>query len=559
MIGSVVNYRYEILEKVGDGNFFAVYKARDKVLNRLVAVKTLDPKSAENSEFAQRLCAEIQAASKLSHPNITRTYECDRQDNVWYVVTDYVRGINLKERIKRIAPLQTSAAVDIAIAVCEALDCAHKQGFVHGDVRPQNILVSSEGEVKLGDFGVAAALAAFPAVHAASMFRSVHYTPPEVAEGKPPQPASDIYALGVVLYEMLTGSVPFDAENPIGIAMKHAKEPVRPPHELNAGVPKALEAIVMKALEKSPSDRYATAREMAADLMEVRDALRMGRAAPKTLTEERAPSDAAVEEVRPSGLLGNAFKSLMLMAVVMVVVAAAFFLWSQLTIPPEVVVPDLVGKTLEQATRIADHVGVQLVEVDERYNDRFPEGEIILTSPEAGTRVRKGRQVKVWISKGSRYALTPDVTELTEVSAREAILKADLTVGEVGKVYDDKIPDGSVVRQFPKPGTRQERGSPVNLMVSMGPKPPPEPSDFGEELPPDQAGRREFDVQFTVPEGSPDPSEVKIVVIDSMGRSTVYEEDRRPGDLVKTAVYGYGRRVEIRVYLNGEEVSRRVQ
>ena len=552
MIGSVVNYRYEILEKIGDGSFFSVYRARDKVLNRLVAVKVLQPRYAENEEFAQRMSAEIQTCSELTHPGIARTYECDRQDGVWFVAEEYVRSTNLKERIKRTAPMTVSAAVDIAIAVCEALGYAHRQGFVHGDVRPQNILVSPEGTAKLTAFGVAPALAGFPTVQASSMFHSVHYTAPEVAEGKPPQPASDLYSLGVVLYEMLTGTVPFDAETPIGVALKHAKDPPQPPHELNAGIPRGLEAIVIKALEKSPNARYSGARAMLDELLEVRDALRMGRPVRRDIPE----AEPEVERERPVSLLPSAFKSLMWILAVAVVVAVSFVAYLSWSNPPEVTVPDIVGRTLEEATTMADLAGVELVVADERFNDRYSEGEIYLTNPVAGTRIKKGKPVRAWISKGSRYAEVPDVTDMPEVRAREAILAADLTVGDVNSAYDDKVAAGSVARQSPKPGSRHERGSAVNLVLSTGPKPEETPVD---EETTDGTGRRAFDVKFSVPDDSPDPSRVKIAVIDSDGRNTVYDEELHPGDPVNTTVYGYGSRVEIRVYLNNEEVSKETQ
>ena len=256
-------------------------------------------------------------------------------------------------------------------------------------------------------------------------------------------------------------------------------------------------------------------------------------------------------------MLAGAFRSLMLIFIVAVVVAALVAGYLSLSNPPEVVVPDIVGKTLDEATPIADQVGLELVEVDERYNDRFDEGEIMLTSPEVGMRVKKGSRVKIWISKGSRYAEAPDVAEMAEDRAREAILKAELTIGDINSVYDDKVSAGCVVRQSPRAGSKQERGTAVNLVLSMGPKPQEVPSDEGDVT--TESGRREFDVKFAVPDDSPDPSRVKIIVIDTMGRSTVYDEELHPGDPVETTVYGYGRRVEIRVYLNGGEVSRQTQ
>ncbi len=559
MIGSVVNYRYEILEKIGDGNFFVVYKARDKVLNRLVALKILQGKYAENEDFARRICSEMQATAELAHGNITRVIECDRQGDIWFVATEFVRGINLKERIKRIAPMTVSATVDIAIAVAEALDYAHSRGFVHGDIRPQNILVSPEGITKLTDFGIAPALAVFPAMQAAAMFRSVHYTAPEAAEGKTPQPASDMYSLGVVMYEMLTGTVPFDAETPIAIALKHAKENPRPPRELNAGIPRSLEDVILKAIAKQPNERYPSLRAMLDELYAIRDSLRLGPSAPCRSVSETKDSQAEsrVEKDIGSGVLANVLKSLLLLFAVAILVGGGFWAYLSFSNPPEIVVPQLVGKTLEEATKIADEVGMTLVEVDERYNDNYEEGQIMLTSPEAGMRIKKGGQVRIWLSKGPRYVEAPDVIGMTEERARQTILKAGLSIGDITTANHEKIPEGRVIRQSPGAGTRHDRGTPINLTVSLGPKPVDEFANETYSKP--EGDRREFDVAFDVPENSPDPSRVKIVVIDSAGRSTVYDEEHKPGEQVKTTVIGYGNRVEIRVYLNNEEVSRKVQ
>jgi eukaryotic-like serine/threonine-protein kinase len=200
VIGQVVNYRYEILEKCGDGSFFTVYKARDKVLNRLVAVKILLPQYSANKEFAERVIAEAQAASNLQHPNIARIYEADHQDSTYFIAMEYVRGLRLKDKIRRLAPLPPAQAVDMTIAIAEALESAHQRSMVHGDVRPQNVIVTSDSQVKLTDFGMASAESLFPAIQSNNVLRSIHYMAPEVAEGKVPRPTSDVYSLGVTLY-----------------------------------------------------------------------------------------------------------------------------------------------------------------------------------------------------------------------------------------------------------------------------------------------------------------------------------------------------------------------
>lgn len=560
MIGQVVNYRYEILEKCGDGSFFAVYKARDKVLNRLVAVKILLPQYAANKEFAERVIAEAQSAVNLSHANIAKVFEADCQDGTYFIALEYVRGINLKDKMRRLAPFAPAQAVDLAIAVAEALDYAHKQAITHGDVRPQSVMVASDSQVKMTDFGMAAAVSMFPTIQTNTVLRSVHYMSPEVAEGKSPRPVSDVYSLGIVLYEMLTGTTPFDGDTAIAVALKHAKEPPPSPRSLNAGVPKTLEAIVLKTLQKAPEDRYHNMQELIQDLRSARQQLE----APLTVSrieppEDKEDIDLGVQEKESPGLLSGVLKvGFVLFAVGLVgLVFMLLYLFLGFGATEEVTTPLLLGKTQAEAETLADSVGVRLTPAGEEFDDEYPPGQIYLTVPEAGMKVKKGQNIRIWISRGSRYISVPEVIGMPEDKARSEIMDSGLTVGESVQVYDDKAPIGNVVKQSPNPGTPLERGKPVRLTFSMGKEPEPEPITPETPVNPDNTsgGTREFEVKVNVRPEGPDPRKVRITVDEGGGERVVYEQDHHPGDSFSRVVTATGRGVTIRTYVNNRLVK----
>ncbi|MDO8684279.1 MAG: protein kinase [Armatimonadota bacterium] len=561
MIGQVVNYRYEILEKCGDGSFFAVYKARDKVLNRLVAVKILQPQYAANKDFAERVIAEAQAVSELAHPNTAKIFEADRQDGLYFIATEYIRGVTLKDRIRRLAPFSATQTIDITIAIGEALESAHRHSIVHGDLRPQNVIVASDSQVKLTDFGMAAAVSSFPSIQTNTVLRSVHYMSPEVAEGKIPRPASDIYSLGITLYEMLTGTAPFDGDTAIAVALRHAKDPPPSPRVLNAGVPKSLEAIVLKALQKLPDDRYRNMQEMLQALRDARQQLTTtqqaayGQTFDEPITQAEAV-DLAVEEQEPKGFLSGALKLaffLFVMAVVLLVGMIGIFLYGN---KREVETPLLVGKSQTEAESITGGLGLGLTVVGEEYNDKYTVGQVYMALPEAGMKIKGGQNIKIWVSKGSRFIRAPDVVDLSEERARIKIVDAGLDIGESVQVHSDTVPAGSIVKQSPEPGTQLERGQPMKLFVSMGKEP-----DTSITTPPDTentepqtettSGERTFDVKLKVPSDGPSIQNVRIDVIDDYGEATAYQADHSAGDIVIQSVKGTGARVTIRVYIDG--------
>ena len=270
---NVLAGRYELIEKIGDGGMAIVYKAKDRLLKRFIAVKILKPEFVQDIKFVENFRKESHAAASLSHPNIVSIYDVGQEGNINYIVMELVSGKTLNELIKEEAPMDYRKAADIAKHVSAGLSAAHKKGIVHRDVKPHNILMTEDGIAKITDFGIAKAVTNTTIVDSGkdNVMGSVHYFSPEQAKGANVDEKSDIYSLGIVLYEMLTGKVPFDGDNPVTIALMQINEPVTPPSVFNHNVPPGLERIVMKAVEKQPKDRFASADEMieALDKMEV--------------------------------------------------------------------------------------------------------------------------------------------------------------------------------------------------------------------------------------------------------------------------------------------------
>lgn len=267
MIGTVLASRYRIQSQLGEGGMAIVHKAMDVLLHRIVAIKVLRPQYAGDEEFVERFRREAQAAASLSHPNVVNIFDVGEADDVHYIVLEYVQGQNLKQIVRDEGRLVPRRAVRIAAAVARALQAAHERQLVHRDIKPHNILITTEGRVKVTDFGIARASSASNLTEAGMVIGSVHYFSPEQARGEAVGPAADLYSLGVVLYEMLTGGVPFTGDSPVAVALKHLQDTVRPPGELVSAIPPWLEHVVLKALAKDPAQRYRSAAQMALDLV----------------------------------------------------------------------------------------------------------------------------------------------------------------------------------------------------------------------------------------------------------------------------------------------------
>src|SRR5215212_1738964 len=301
MRGTLIDDRYAILETLGGGGMAEVFLARDEVLGRRVALKVLRGQYAGDEEFVERFRREAKSAAALNHPNIVQVYDQGRaNDGTYYMAMEYVPGGTLKERIVREGPLDPREAAGIAARVAEALDVAHGRGIVHRDIKPQNILISESGAAKVADFGIARAAASKTVTETSLILGTAAYMSPEQVRGERVGPASDLYSLGVVLYEMLTGQLPYAADNPLATAMKHLDEPPRRPREANPAVPEGMDALTAKLLAKDPGDRYASAAELAEDLRRVRDGLPPLAAGLGQGTTARVPQDAGMTRTAPT-------------------------------------------------------------------------------------------------------------------------------------------------------------------------------------------------------------------------------------------------------------------
>lgn len=556
MTGTTLKHRYEVQEKIGEGSLFEVYKCDDKIENRPAVVKVLLPQHASNRMFAERILIESQALVGVEHPGLIEVYDSGEDDGRYYVVTEYVRGVDLEERLRRSAPLPVSTAVDMGMAISETLDFAHRRNFVHGDLRPSTIMVTPEGQIKIGDFWVSGVIASSQSVRTPAMMRSIQYMSPEVAEGKPPTPSADVYSLGVMLFEALTGRVPFDGDTPIAIALKHARDPIPSLRAINPAVSKELEAWVVKALQKTPRDRHRSARAMLYDLKSLRENLRLpGPAAQAKAIEQKRPEptfepDEPLDEPPEPPLMSAVRKTLLAIVVFIVVLVGVMFAYVSRR-PPDVSIPDFVGKPIEESRALAEDKALSLVVRAEELNEEFPAGVVYFMNPPAGKVVKAGRTIEVWVSRGSRFAKTPNLVDSSLEEAKDAISEAGLNVGAISEEYNDKVPAGNIIRQSPKPGTRLERDQPVSLVYSLGLKPDesyPESDDTGPSGEP-----RSFDVRFTVPDG-PEEQNVQIVVRDDAGESIVYSSPAKPGDAIEQTVSGVGDRVSILIYIDDKLV-----
>lgn len=481
MLNRTLANRYTILEHIGGGGMADVYRAHDKLLDRSVAVKVLRPQFTNDDEFVTRFRREAQAAARLSHPNIVNMYDVGRDEDTDYIVMEYISGETLKEKIQREGPLPVELAVRIAIEIAEALEHAHQNNLIHCDIKPHNILVTRSGRIKVTDFGIARAVTSATMTHTGTIIGSVHYFSPEQAKGGAIGAKSDIYSLGVVLYEMLTGEVPFTGETPVSIALKHLQEEPKALHEFNSGVPPLAEAVVLKAMAKEPEGRFESSTEMIADLKMAQNYLRDDHT--RRLSQEDFPTqilpkitidgDDEVKNglVPKNGVPGKSGKSrkwiLGLLALLMLGFAiGAFLAYGKFWSTSEVNVPNVVGKQVEVAKSMITAQNLR-VSITEAYNETVPSGQVVSQYPEAGATVKEQRTITLFVSKGGEITVVPDVRGLNRRDAELQIKNAGLRLGRIEEQYND-LPADTVVSQNPRPPAQVNKNTMIDLVISKG-------------------------------------------------------------------------------------------
>jgi eukaryotic-like serine/threonine-protein kinase len=470
--------RYEIDTVLGQGGMARVFKGNDRVLNRTVAVKVLSPQFANDEQFVARFRREAQAAAALNHPNIVSVYDTGSQGEVHYIVMEYVEGRTLRDIIRAEGPLLPERAMEIAEAVANALADAHEAGLVHRDIKPGNIMVTREGEVKVMDFGIARTTTGDTLTQTASILGTASYLSPEQAQGESVDARSDIYSVGCVLYEMLTAGAPFTGDSPVAIAYKHVRENPVPPSRSNPDVSSALEAVVMKCMAKNPANRYQSAEELRADLQRVRQggaplATPILAESTEMLTRAQARPDhtAVMSGIPPDERPDRRRTWLTVVGVLLVLAAlgvAAFFLVRSL-VPPEqtLTVPDVVGETEEDARDILEELGFQ-VRVERAFSEDERRGIVIEQDPEPDSPGEEGDAVTLTISKGEQGVEVPSVIGMSLDEATEVLADAGLQVGNVTD-QESEEEEGEVLEQDPPADSKTDPETAVDLVVSGGP------------------------------------------------------------------------------------------
>ena len=490
LVGKVIGNRYEILEKIGEGGMATVYKARCNILKRYVAVKVLREEYTTDEEFIKRFNTEAQAAASLTHPNIVSIFDVGHEDNIYYIVMELVQGKTLKEIINEDGVLPWKWSINIAIQVASALETAHKNNIVHRDIKPHNIIITEDGIAKVTDFGIAKAVSNSTITAFGTTIGSVHYFSPEHARGGYTDAKSDIYSLGVVMYEMLTGRVPFDADTPVSIALKHMQEKPVEPIKLNPSIPLAINKIIMKAMEKEPSLRYQSATEMLKDLsMALKDPEGefVKSNAEKLQYTQRVPvlgeePQAEVKSKNKKGKLAIYFEKhptakkvwitvIAILLVILIPIAGFFGVQAVLKagLPKDVKLPNFVGQTIEEAKATLGKEKLTL-ETEEVYNDEIEIGKIISQDPpfSEGATVKENTIVKVKISKGPEIVKMIKVVGMKYEDA-ERQLKDELhlnveKIEETSKTVEKEY----VIKQEIEEGKDIKVGETVKLYVSIG-------------------------------------------------------------------------------------------
>lgn len=498
MIGTMLGNRYELLEKIGEGGMALVYKAKCHLLNRYVAVKILKEQYSNDKEFVEKFKREATAVASLSDNNIVNIYDVGTQGDINYIVMEYVNGKTLKQIIREQGKIPTAKTANLAIQIARALDCAHRNNIIHRDIKPQNILVTNEGVVKVTDFGIAKASNSVTITNSSKVMGSAHYFSPEQARGSFVDCRTDIYSLGIVIYEMCTGRVPYDADSPVSVALKHIQEPVVPPKQLNENIPDNLNKLILKAVEKEPIKRYQTIKDMLTDLRKIENNQEvdistndfdedMTRVMDAVVVDDKNKynkneydnkygngkkyNDDYDDQYNKKKTMLDPKKRKILMfvtaAILVLVIGGISGYFALNKASAKTTVPKIVGMKQEDAKKAVEDSKLKFVLIGKEKSDK-PEGTVLRTYPDPGTSVSVNSEVRVSISGGPDKLAVPSLIGMDLDSAKDVIEKSGLKLGNVTRKYSDSVAEGSVINQDPQPDSDATSDTKINLVISRG-------------------------------------------------------------------------------------------
>ncbi len=491
--GEKINDRYQIIKMIGEGGMANVYLAYDTILERNVAVKILRGDLATDEKFVRRFQREALSASSLSHPNIVEVYDVGEDHGIYYIVMEYIEGKHLKQLLKKRGKLTLNEVVDIMLQITDGMSAAHDSYIIHRDIKPQNIMILENGIVKITDFGIAMALNSTQLTQTNSVMGSVHYLPPEQASGKGSTIQSDVYSMGILMYELLSGTLPYKGDNAVEIALKHLKEPLPSIRKECPDIPNSVENIIIKSTAKNPKNRYADARSMHEDLLTCLDesranedkyvykypefdetqTLKQEKEIEKTLDLKDTTNELEVKQITDKDLKRKENKLLIILGAIFaglaIMTAVIVLLLPKLFTSKEVVVPNVSGKTINEAINILNENGLKIsAERRTAASDTIKEGDVVKTDPSAGRTVKSGSTIILYESSGEKSYIMEDFTGKNYIEVKTILEKVNklFVVIDYEKVEDSsKYTVGDIIKQTPEAGTKLVEGDTVTLYI----------------------------------------------------------------------------------------------
>lgn len=494
MLGSVLNGRYEILEKVGIGGMAIVYKAKDIYLKRIVAIKVLKEQYLEDKEFIKKFVIEAQSVANLNNQNIVKIYDVGQHienDKTYnYIVMEYINGKTLNQLIKEKGRLNSNAVVAVSKQIANALDCAHKHHIIHRDIKPHNIIIDENLNVKVTDFGIARIATSSTITYTSSVLGTVHYISPEQAKGKFIDEKSDLYSLGVVMYEMVTGRVPFDTDNAVGIAMQHINEPLVEPIRLVPNLEPWINSIIVKCMEKNPNDRFDSAESLIKALedrkIEKNQKVTFNDNSDRALYKESVyktnkqkdfvSSKPSVRNTNKNREILDKKKgifdhSITYVVLALLIVVSVFFIY-RLAVSNKaentVKVPPVVGLEKNEAIKVLKDKKLNGLIVKTVSDDSVEEGKVVSQSPSPNAEAKEGTNVELTVSVGKNKTIVPNLSNVEYDKVEGLLKKSNLTLGNVERKYDDKVEENKVISQSINYGEEVEKDTKIDIVVSRG-------------------------------------------------------------------------------------------
>jgi len=572
MIGQILRNRYEIVLALGETAVFQTFAARDTQMGGDVCVRILKDPFKNEAEFVAKLTSVVAELSTYQHANLETYHGVEKHGDVVFLVTSYSKGTTLTERLRKLGTLSVPVAVGTIIVICEALQALHMAREAHGDIGSHSVVVSAEGEARLQLFGIWKSYSASATAGHVVLPQMAAYLAPEIGRGAYPSPASDVYSVGVLLYELLAGRYPFNADSAIALAMKHANESAPNVRMMNPSVPVVLAEIIKKAMAKEPEHRYKDAGDLATDLKVLQDALRFGRTLTWPLRDEPnvvvdqdpvAPAMSAIrDEMKQSSREKKKVRREkdpfqeepdvpVWLKIAMAFCAGLFSLIVTLWVvfnlnkPKAISMPDLTRLTFSEATSRLNELGLKPKVLARRADENIPAEQVISSNPAKGQQAFEGSIVSLVVSTGSKFVVVPEVKGETSDRAKAMLQSLNLTVLEaLDEVPDSKTEAGTILGTEPAAGTKVERGSEVRLRVSAG-----SPQNTK-----DASKRYIYDIEVTLT-GLQDPVTLKVEMVDARATRVIHEADHDPDETVNITSVGYGSQVTIKIYYDKDLVK----